>query len=354
MIDRVWVSGIRNLGELKLRLDPVSYVVGPNNQGKTNFLESIHFALTGRGVGGSGVSDLRAFDRRGIGAVGVGLSGTGSTIYRKVDAPREPVLDSVKVSQGAVSKLVVADYWSADLIRSVQESPDIRRQVIHRYCALVDPNFMAHFNAYRRILGQRNAALKAQNRGAVSVYSPALIDAAFQLVKSRESALQELGSAMTMLLNGYDEYRFDVRVKQVCRHIAFGDYCAGMATYLRTNTAKEYALGYTTVGPHRDDIQFFADSTDLVRFLSRGVNRLFAILLHLLMFRLIRSVHNAHGVLGLDDVFSEIATPLALGVLSEVADGNQVIVASTSVSEYLARYSGSVFKVDRGFMAREN
>ena len=49
MVNKVWIKGFRNLVEQVVTLHPrVTVVLGPNNQGKTNFLEAVYFLMTGK------------------------------------------------------------------------------------------------------------------------------------------------------------------------------------------------------------------------------------------------------------------------------------------------------------------
>lgn len=349
MIDRVWVSGVRNLAEVKTALSPVTYVSGANNQGKTNFLEGIFFALTGKPVSGGLVDDLRAFDRRGVGAVGVGMSNPAVSVYRKISEPRDVFINQKKSSGPQVSRYFLVEYWSAELIRSIQDSPDERRRLVHRFCAAAVPEFGQLWRDYSRVLAQRNAALKAQNGRAAHLYAGRVAELAERVVHVRGLALGRLGDAVTALFQTLDGYAAQVNVDQVCRHVDMGAYRESLLAYFDTQGAKEMALGYTTAGPHRDDVVFVADGQDVVRFLSRGMNRVLAILIHLAIFQLRRDASMC-GLLLLDDVFSEIASVLARRVLQTVVASNQVVVAATDVSDFQKAIPGLSLHVTRGLV----
>jgi DNA replication and repair protein RecF len=64
--------------------------------------------------------------------------------------------------------------------------------------------------------------------------------------------------------------------------------------------------GYTTVGPHRDDIDLSLEGRDARRQASQGEQRSLALALRLAGHELVRQQRGVDPLLLLDDVFSEL------------------------------------------------
>jgi DNA replication and repair protein RecF len=69
---------------------------------------------------------------------------------------------------------------------------------------------------------------------------------------------------------------------------------------------KDIALGYTSIGPHRDDIKFNVNCVDVRKFGSQGQQRTTALSLKLAETKIFLNNTNEMPVLLLDDVLSEL------------------------------------------------
>ena len=65
-------------------------------------------------------------------------------------------------------------------------------------------------------------------------------------------------------------------------------------------------LGYTTVGPHRDDIIFKINGLDCKHYASQGQQRTVALVVKLSLMEVIKEEIGEYPILLLDDVLSEL------------------------------------------------
>ena len=75
---------------------------------------------------------------------------------------------------------------------------------------------------------------------------------------------------------------------------------------LRLRHRLDYLRGYTSLGPHRDDLEIFHEGRPLRAYGSQGQQRTAALALKLSELEFIRSVREEYPVLLLDDVLSEL------------------------------------------------
>lgn len=75
---------------------------------------------------------------------------------------------------------------------------------------------------------------------------------------------------------------------------------------LKTAIEKDVRLGFTTIGPHRDDIKFTLDGVDARIFGSQGQQRTIALSLKLAETEIFFEKFGEYPILILDDVLSEL------------------------------------------------
>ena len=90
-------------------------------------------------------------------------------------------------------------------------------------------------------------------------------------------------------------------------------------------------LGYTTVGPHRDDFSIIVNDIDIRHFGSQGQQRTCALALKLAELEIFKESLGEYPVLLLDDVLSELDNNRQQKLLSKIKD-IQTIITGTQFS----------------------
>ena len=162
MLKKVWIKGFRNLKEVTLTLDSDQslFFLGENNQGKTNFLESIFFLGHGLSPIEDNISNLVHFEESEayLGADFVRQEVT-NRLYFKItkDGKRVGFINnkSLKVFK-SIRSLLNIDFISADIIRLFQDYPDQRRVVLDRFCSVFFSEYQAILRKYEKVIKQKN------------------------------------------------------------------------------------------------------------------------------------------------------------------------------------------------------
>ena len=87
---------------------------------------------------------------------------------------------------------------------------------------------------------------------------------------------------------------------------------------LAKNQFQEIRQRQTLTGPHRDDLNFIVNGTDIRRFGSQGQQRTAALSLKLAEIELVKKIVKDYPVLLLDDVLSELDSKRQEHLLSEI------------------------------------
>jgi len=87
-------------------------------------------------------------------------------------------------------------------------------------------------------------------------------------------------------------------------------------------------LGYTTIGPHRDDLKFELNNHDARIFASQGQQRSIVLALKLAEMKVFENQMGEKPILILDDVFSELDS-IRQKKLYEIFGDAQVLMTGT-------------------------
>ena len=123
---------------------------------------------------------------------------------------------------------------------------------------------------------------------------------------------------------------------------------------LSNSLNKDMQMGTTNVGPHRDDMLFLLDNTDVRKFGSQGQQRTAALSLKLAELELVKEVIKENPVLLLDDVLSELDRSRQNYLLNSIGD-IQTIITCTGLEEFVNHrfMYNKIFHVANGMVNRD-
>lgn len=358
-IQRVAFRNFRNL--LPDELVPhegMNVIYGQNAQGKTNLLEAIWLFTGGRSFRGSRDVELIAFgqelaqleldffsEEREQNAV---LSIRGkkrSAIINGVDTGG--VMDLV----GKVRAVI----FSPEHLSLVKEGPAMRRAFLDGAICQWKPVYAKLLFQYNRILQQRNALLKDIPRHAelldtLDIWDEKLAQKGGALMLERTRYVQELTVPAGRVYDGISQGRETFSLRYRSLFSGEGDaatYAAAFQEALGSSRREDLSAGFTTVGPHRDDLEIFVNELDARAFASQGQQRSCVLALKLAEAELLEHLAGEPPVVLLDDVMSELDAGRQDYLLYQLG-GRQVFMTCCEL-EAVARFSGGGrFQMEQG------
>lgn len=322
------VRNFRNIAALDVELPAEGVVLlGPNGQGKTNFLESIYYLVLFRSFRGAKDRELIRFGEAGFFLAG----GAGARVTAGFEAAGRR--KKVTVNGTEIRKLVEAVGTITAVVFSpadreiVAAGPAHRRRYLDVVLSLTQPGYLPQLSALRGALKQRNAALRRGHAQEATAFDAPFVAAATRIVAARREWVErwrarfaELGEALGEPVTTDMQYR--------ARHPEIAD---AMAAALE----RDLRRGMTTVGPHRDDLQLSLGGHDLRRYGSAGQQRTMAVVLRLLEAESVSAARGATPLALYDDVFAELDAnrqARLLALIQHTLQG-QVIVTAPRESE---------------------
>lgn len=365
LIQGLHLANFRNYRRVDLTLAPVlNLLIGPNGQGKTNLIESLYTLSVGHGF-------RAAKDREMIyhGAEAARIK----AIIQAEDSSRHLPLElafnghakrwrlngvTYRQLQDLPDRLL-AVLFTPDDLAVVKGSPEERRRFLDRELGLVQPAYDLERRKYRKLLAQRNELLKDIRAGRsqadqLSVWDRNLAKSGAQLIADRLDFLRYLVPrarqvheymARTPGFNITYQASLGAQVKNEGAEDLEGLFLEALADRQQADIRS----GSTSIGPHRDDLVFYAGQEDLRTFGSQGQQRTAILALKLAEVDVVRQRCGSQPVLLLDDVLSEL-DPVRQRLLLEavVAKNLQTFISSTHLD-----LSHDLFKNSKVFSVQE-
>jgi DNA replication and repair protein RecF len=115
------------------------------------------------------------------------------------------------------------------------------------------------------------------------------------------------------------------------------------------------AIGYSLVGPHRDDLELHFDGRDVRRFASAGQQRSTLLILDLARISVYNATSDEYPVFLVDDIDAELDRQRIEVLLDYLQNRTQTFI-TTSKRDIAASYFGraDVFRVEDGRITAES
>jgi len=344
-LNQVRIHSFRCLSKVDLSLNSKrTYIFGPNGAGKTSLLETIYLLGRGRSFRTRqsrrliqhGQESFAIYGELELGGIthhlGVGRSTGGLEL--RLDGKPAP-------GMSALACLLPIHVIEPNMHTLIEGGPKTRRQFLDWGVFHVKQDYLSACRRYRRILGQRNKALKTHS-GEAS-WDESLLEAGLVIDQARSHYVSELADALVGLGEVLLGYPLEIAYRKGWRK------GQSFKEALEASSDKDSAIGVTQVGPHRADLVVSLGTREVREEVSRGQQKLIAAGLVLAQIRVFASNRDDGGILLVDDPVAELDKN-SLGALISVLDELPVQQVLTGLEDsILPPASGcSVFHVEQG------
>lgn len=289
----------------------INCFVGNNGMGKTNLLDAIHYLSFCKSYFNS-VDSQNIKHNEGFFVI-QGLfskSEEESEVYCGIKRNQKKIFKKNKKEYDRLSEhigqfpLVMISPGDSDLIN---DSSEVRRKFLDGIISQYDKVYLDKLISYNQVLKQRNALLKhffetrTFDSETIEVWDEQLYLYGQSILEIRLKFLQQF----VPLFNEY--YKFISNSKEdVSLHYLNSLGEKDYKTALLTSLARDRAVGYTTVGPHKDDLEFKLNEFSLRKYASQGQQKSFLLALKLAQFEFIKNQKHTKPLLLLDDVYDKL------------------------------------------------
>lgn len=330
LITKINVQHVRVHEKYSLDISPnVTVITGPNGSGKTTLIEALYIALQGtsfKGVDGDILAAGAPWYRIDV-VFDEGVMRSVKFDPAKTTGRKQFILDKkTHYRLTPANKYPVVLFEPEDL-RLLSGSPTRRRQFIDRFISQLDPQYSIALRRYERALKQRNALLKqyAATSDSLFVWDVSLSEHGAYIISQRTHFIGVLNEQLDTVygtISGGGDY-VSVRYSAPIHANVKQKLLADLHRYID----KDKLLGFTSVGPHRDDLLFDFNHSPALTVASRGEVRSVILALKFLEVQITEQQIGKKPVILLDDVFSELDITRQKNLVTEFTD-HQIIIAS--------------------------
>ena len=359
----VELTSFRNYKHASVRFtDGLNVLYGENGSGKTNMLESVYF--TSVFTSPRAVKDKEMIMMGATAAVVkvvVDKKYRKHTIIIQIDeqGKKRVLADGVPINRVAeLLGILGVVLFSPDEMKLVKESPVERRRFLDIGLSQQQKAYFVALQRYNHTLKQKNNLLKdyktAENiDDMLDIWDAALAKDGAMIIAKRKAYIKTLNESSRKfhsILSGNKEtlsLTYESGAKTDCDDSLLE---SNLMEALIGARQKDKELGFSTVGPHRDDIKIEINGKDARKFASQGQQRTTALAMKIGQVVLFKDEIGEPPVLLLDDVLSELDEGRQ-HILLDLVKGFQTILTCT---EYKLSNPATLYEVKDGNIKQKN
>ena len=385
------VINFKNIREATLQFSPkINCILGNNGGGKTNLLDAIYYLSMTKSFFNIPENYAVTFGEQSMGLIGdymlqekserihlairlpdaAGASQPGAQASHLGTTAGQPARNEKQLwrNEKRIAKfsshigllpIVMVSPQDAILVNGSGEE---RRRFLNFILSQTDPLYLSNIQNYNSLLAQRNKLLKlCAGTGARSAATRGWDELIQTITLQMESPAayvhakrQELAESLSQYTAQYYKELSGNREAVTMRYQSDLNSSTPKEIFQRSQQ-QDLRFGYTTAGPHRDDMLFFIEGFPIKKVGSQGQQKSFLIALKLAQFQIIKQISGKLPILLLDDLFDKLDMTRVEYLLSLVAGETfgQIFITDSNkvrINQILARVDSTAksFEVHGG------
>ena len=337
------LKNYRNIQNEQVSFTPgVNFLYGENAQGKTNILEALYFYARGKSFRGATDKEQTSFGCDGYETSLTFQDSQRSQVmsYRYCKGEKVRQRNGMNVDRATefLGHFRAVLFFPDDL-EMVKDGPEARRNFLNVAISQCNSSYVKYYATYKRCLEQRNALIKYAQKNDVFdeeqlyAWSDSLASSAALIHLERKRYLSFLSghtqSFIEELSKGKEkiDMTYESAVEGESRKELYESY----KKVLTENWRKEFIVGYSLYGIHRDDVDLKINGRSARLFASQGQQRTIVLSLKMAEGAVCRELTGEEPVFLLDDVLSELDEKRRRFFLEEIS-GPQILMTGCDKS----------------------
>lgn len=355
-INNLSVKNFRNYKSENISFcDGINYIYGENGQGKTNIIEALYFFCTGKSFKGAKEKEIILFGEEEA-EIFIDFDTEKSKNNAKIILNEEKIISLNGIGIKKLSEIVgflKAVIFTPDHLDLIKEGPGERRHFLDVFISSIYPVYFKYLINYYKILKQKNYYLKtkANDDNLLYVLNQSLSEFAHIIFKYRNLMINNLSPYLNDYQKEISGNREDLKIYYNPSVKEKFDDKAYILDLMNKNVSKEKDIGFSLIGPHRDDFSLFINGKNIKQYGSQGQIRTSVLSLKLSECEVIKEICGEYPVLLFDDITSEIDQKRR-EFLFENIKNKQTFITSTE-KENITNEKICYFKVEKGNAKKE-
>ena len=321
--------------------DGLNVLYGKNASGKTNMLESIYLCSIFKSPRTTKDKDMVLLgEKNATVTLVLQKKFRKHVINLQIDekGKKKVLVDNIPLNRaGELFGVLGVVFFSPDEMKLVKESPQERRRFMDVGLSQQQRGYFYALQRYNKTLKQKNNLLK-EWRGSrnindmLDVWDAGLAKEGAVIISKRLDYVETLNDSASKFHTAISSEKEELKLSYESSFDIESKNLEAIEEQLYENIIrardKDKELGYSTVGPHRDDIKIEINGKDSRKFASQGQQRTIALALKLGEVLIYKNEIGEPPVLLLDDVLSELDLTRQ-NLLLKMTEGFQTILTCT-------------------------
>jgi len=331
-----------------LPCDNMNVICGENAQGKTNFLEAIWLFTGAKSFRGAKDNE---FIRFGCENALISMDFISEEIEKEasleIKEKRIATLNGNKLkSSHCLAGNFNAIIFSPIDLKLVGEGPSHRRKFLDTAIGQLYPSYIEILKKYTRAVTQRNKIIKDLKYDStlnimLDVFEKEIAENGEKIISFRKKYVSELNNYLGDIYSGISSGKEILDMK----YLSTAD--ENLVEKLFLSRKEDMYSGVTTIGPHRDDLEFKINSINARSYSSQGQKRSIALSIKLAEAEVIKKKVGESPCFLLDDVMSELDPERQNFILNHIK-GMQAFITCCDPSNIKNLKEGKIFNVKEG------
>lgn len=357
-LNSITILNYKNIREAELVFSPkINCFIGNNGMGKTNILDAIYFLSFCKSHSNSIDSQNITHNSEFCLINGkYTLNESYEEIYCGMKTKQKKQFKRNKKEYERLSDhigLLPLVLISPDDSALISEGSDERRKFVDGVISQYNKNYLNQLIQYNNALKQRNTLLKSEVRvdiALLEIWEEQMALYGNYIYEQRKKFIDEFIPIFQNIYSYITDGKEIITLLYQSQH-----EIRDIKESLISTRERDFILGYTTQGIHKDELEMLLDGYPIKRVGSQGQNKTYLISLKLAQFDFLKRAHNFSPLLLLDDIFDKLDSKRVKKIVELVSSQTygQIFISDTNrehLDLILSQLSqdASIFLVENG------
>ena len=294
---------------------------GENGSGKTTVLEGVYLMSLGRSFKTINSKNYIKKNTQGYNVLGK----TNNSVEIEVKGSLSK--KTIYVNQAIIKKISKHITTLPTIIHTPEESVlegknnNARNAAINKHICLYSKQYLKTIQDLKTVLKQRNSALRAFQK--TNPWDTILINLSEKIWKEKEKYKNKINQEMKKIQKEFKKDKATIEIKGIM--LSPED----IKEKLINSKDTDYKKGHTTIGPHKDQVQYFLKEEEIKTSASQGEKSLFFSIFKKAEAQTIKSQGQQEPIIMLDDIFSKLDKKNIKKIIKLFQKNSQTIITHT-------------------------
>lgn len=348
-IKKIEIQNFRNISDIGLEFDKeINVICGENAQGKTNIIEALWLFSGAKSFRNTKDTEFIKFGQsRAKIYTEFNMLGVENSAQIVFDDKKTAFLNEKKLpNTSSLAGKFNAVVFSPTDLTLVTDGPDKRRRFIDTAIGQLYPNYIEILRSFSRAVMQRNKIIKDYRYDKtlsvmLDVFEAEIVEMGNKIINYRKKYISVLNNYVSKIYNGISCGKENIEIFYISKNEVLDN------EILKFSRENDMFNSTTSVGPHRDDINFNINDISARSFGSQGQKRSVALSLKLAGAEVIKEITGEYPICLLDDVMSELDENRQNYILNNIRNC-QSFITCCDTSNIKNLKEGKIIKIRNG------